>query len=198
MARGPFYAPGFYLGIVQEIGFTQTKNSGKDMIVVVVEVTEEFPAGCYAEEDAFPVSNRYNRTVNLVIGDDRSLDYIMLKLRNAGWRGQDFSDIDQLVGNRCRLKCEHEERDNGEMWEQWDLVLPARSRNLSVEPTVAMKLNALFDRRLTDPQFSQVEAPAAATATPRSRRTQSGPPDYGNPPPAGPGGPGPEEDDIPF
>lgn len=186
MARGPFYAPGNYFGAIEEIGF-DTSKSGKDMIVVIVTVTDELPPGKYDYDDAFPVANQYRRTIRMTIGDDRSLDYIMAKLRNAGWTGTSFAQIKEAIGNRCQLKCEHEEYQNS-LSEQWDLMLPPRNVSVEAAPDVAMKLDALFDRRLREQQAATAPAPA-------QRSSNSGEPDYGNPPPAGPNG---KNDDIPF
>lgn len=184
----PQFPAGYYAAEVEELGFRESQ-SGKDMITFRVRIMGELanPFGGEAR-DHYAQDQNPNRFINLVLGDDRSLDFILKKLRYAGWNGTDFADLEtEMTGSLIKVQCKHEpDRNTGDSREQWDLMLPPRSTvQLDADGDKARKLNALFDRRLTDPAFNVAQGDQAP-APPRSNQGGGS-----APPPAG-------DDEIPF
>lgn len=165
MSNGPFYEPGFYLCNVDSHAFQESKN-GNPMIVFKVTPEARLvgrfdSAGEYTEEQA-PVARSYQRTARIVINteSEASMDYALMKLREAGFTGTRFADLD-LANCRVRMECRHEDGKGeyvGSVFEQWEFPLPQReSVPLESDDKVARRLDNLFGKKL---KASGGEAPA--------------------------------------
>ncbi len=165
MSSGPFYHPGLYVCRVKEQAFAETKN-GNPMIVLAMEPTHLLDKDSEGNEMLSTLTQSYERTVRLVIANDDQKEYVMLKLRNAGFLGDSFSQLN-LEGGDVRCVCEHRQGDGeytGKTFEQWDLQLPPRER-IPLQPldkTAARKLDAMFGKRLKEGAKKPAAAPVAA------------------------------------
>ncbi len=164
---GIFYQPGRYQCVVTEQGFQESKN-GKPMIVFKVRVagvvTEIVGANGEVVQNVSLVNQEYTRTVRLVIVEDKpeSLDYAMLKLRHAGFKGATLEELD-MVGETIICECSAGEYQ-GQPSEDWNLPLPDQGGGpLQNDPNLARRMNAIFGRRLS---VDQGAAPVAAPAAP--------------------------------
>jgi hypothetical protein len=185
----PQLSAGYYSAEVEELGFRESQ-SGKDMITLKVRILGELADPWGSAADFYATDQTPTRFINLVVNDDRSLDFILKKLRYAGWNGTDFATLEpDMIGAYVKVQCKHTpNRDTGEAREDWDLMLPPRSNvPLDADGDKARRLNALFDRRLTDPAFNL--APQGDQAPAPSRGPQGG---------GGGSAPPHDDGDIPF
>jgi hypothetical protein len=146
-----YYEIGDYTAVVENQAFV-TASTGKPMIVLRVLPQEMIVDAGRDTEEIRPVAQRYERTIRLVINheNDKSMKYLMLKLRYAGFHGDSFSTFN-LLGKtvRCQRK---EDSYEGQPTEQWDLALPLReSMSLVHDPKLSNKMDALFGKRLKEP-----------------------------------------------
>lgn len=151
MSQGPFYEKGLYVCRVVQQGHGTSKN-GNPMILLGIEPHYLVLHNPDGSEELELTTQRYERTVRLVVATDDQKDYALLKLRHAGFVGTSFSELN-LIGADVRCQCDHQP-GQGEhadrVYEQWDLQLPPRERQ-ELEPldkAAARKLDALFGRRL--------------------------------------------------
>lgn len=156
MSTGPFYEPGFYLCNVDSHAFQESRN-GNPMIVF--KVTPEarlytaFDAAGEPTESQVPLAKSYQRTSRIVINSESeaSMDFALMKLREAGFEGTRFADLD-LVNCRVRMECSHEPGVGqyvGSTFERWEFPLPPReSVPLENDDKVARRLDNLFGKKL--------------------------------------------------
>lgn len=154
---GPFYAKGWYRVDVTDIGMQKSKNGNPMIVTKFVPLAELISRLDEAGEritDEIPVSNGYTRTSWLTIVEDneQSLDFALMKLRNAGWQGTSMRELEQLRGQQIVMACDHQPgRDKyaGTMQEKWDWPLPEReSTPVENDSDVVRKVDALFGRKL--------------------------------------------------
>lgn len=155
----PHYDKGRYLAEVVELGF-QVASSGNPMIVLSVKPYAKIEG--QGEGETFDeVADIYHRTIRLAV-IDKTQDMVLAKLRYAGFQGTDFTELN-LIGAVVRCTCNHDEYE-GKQVEKWDLALPPRERQpVKNEPNLALKLNALFGKKLqsqdTRPHAETVYSP---------------------------------------
>lgn len=156
-----FYEPGLYHVRVEDQGLT-VASTGRPMVVLRVKVLARVDES-QVDLPAYTVAQMHDRTIRLVVGDDDvSREFVLSKLRYAGWTGQRFETL-QLVGYTCQARCRHGVY-NSQAVEDWDLALPPREpKPLPHDPNVARRLNALFGRRLREPSGQATAAAGTAT-----------------------------------
>lgn len=151
---GPFYDPGTYVCRVTQQGFGEAKSTGNPMILIGIQPTSRILQAPDGVEELEACDQHYDRTVRLVIANDDQKEYAMLKLRNAGFLGDSFSQLN-LEGADVRCECKHQNGTGehaGKTFEQWDLQLPPRERTpmQPLDKTATRKLDALFGKRLKE------------------------------------------------
>ncbi len=169
------YGDGKFNVDIVDVAFTEDE-ANPPQIVIRARIMEECDP---TTGDWHPCLNQWDRTIYLRYSEEYK-DYILAKLRGAGWEGTDFSTLkSDMVGkscvavNRCRIATKG--KYQGQEVEGWDLFLPPReSKPLESKPAVARKLNALFGKVLKD---SGKPAPAPVAVT---------------------NGAPPEDDEVPF
>jgi len=169
-----FYDPGTYVCEVTEQGF-QKASTGRDMIVLRILIKHQIVNIGLPDESLDSVPTRYERDLRLVIVDDneKSMGYLLKKLRHAGLEGDSFRGLEVLVGSDVRCTCTHGQYQ-GDSSEQWDLMLPPlkESEPLKSDPATIMHLDALFARQL------KAEEKAAKKAKPKAeKQAEAVPPD---------------------
>jgi len=95
-----------------------------------------------------PAGGEYEREVLLYLTPN-TVDRAIAILREMGWHGSRFSELDHVRfnGKLVVLDCTHE-HSNGNDYDKWDFPRP-KSENGSVnDPAVAKKLDALFGSEL--------------------------------------------------
>lgn len=156
MSNGPFYEPGFYLCNVDSHAFQESKN-GHPMIVFKVtpelRIVTSYNASGEPVESHVSLSKSYQRTSRIVINteSEQSMDYALMKLREAGFTGTKFTELN-LEGSRVRMECSHEPGQGqyaGSTFERWEFPLPPReSVPLESDDKVARRLDNLFGKKL--------------------------------------------------
>lgn len=160
------YQIGRYACTVSEQAFTETKN-GDPMITF--KVYPEFAiqrvvnaAGVF-EEQRHQLASSRPRTIRLAITSEKQQEFVLKKLRYAGFTGDSFATMN-LEGAEVFCECKHERRaDTGEMTEAWDLALPP-GKPLESKPGVASRLDDLFGRKLKDTATASNSVAAAGVA----------------------------------
>ncbi len=187
----PQFEVGGYNVRIHDAGIETSKNKGTPGVTLKVEIRSKIEEG----EDGTRFDAACDpgfRTINLWI-TEKTVDFTIDKLRKAGWEGQSFDELHQLVGMQAAAFCRHETQETGEYagqtQEKWDLGLPT-SQNVNHDSTTARKLNALFGKKLkmTKPAGNQQSAPAPQR---QSVPAKQAPPEYG-------GGNNNDDDSIPF
>lgn len=114
------------------------------------------------EKDEFvPEKRQFERTIEILIdpNDESSVEDVMNRLREAGWRGSQFETLCQdMVGVSFAADCVHKEdtwskdpKYRGQIIERWFIWTPRKERKpLENNPSVAKSLNALFGKRLKE------------------------------------------------
>ena len=202
MSSGPFYEPGFYLCNVDSHAFQESKN-GNPMIVFKVtpeaRLYSAFDAAGEPTESQTPLAKSYQRTSRLTILTDseQSMDFALMKLREAGFEGNRFADLD-LVNCRVRMECTHEPGKGeyaGSTFERWEFPLPPReSVPLESDDKIAKRLDNLFGKKLKasasdKPKATAKPAPEEKPDTSGDNLKPNDPSKLGTPI---------EDDDIPF
>lgn len=142
------------------------------------------------EKDEFvPEKKQFERTIEILIdpNDESSVEDVMNRLRQAGWRGTQFETLCQdMVGVQFAADCVHKEdtwskdpKYRGQIIERWFIWTPRKERKpLENNPTVAKSLNALFGKRLKEGAKKPDAPPASPPAAPPAPRgDDEGPPD---------------------
>jgi hypothetical protein len=116
----------------------------------------------------------YDRTYYKAI-TERTIEYLSQDLKNLGFTGTSFRDLDpssptfcNLVGRRVEMYCSHEAR-NGETQEKWGVAFAKReSKPIEAKKIDSAKLRALdnlFGKHLkAGPRPAPAPAPAALPA----------------------------------
>ncbi len=152
------YQKGSYRARIIDVALDESKNGFPQVIVRGTLI-----CGLDAGRNEFDCE-QYDRTVYLTV-TDKTTEYILKKLRNAGWKSDRFEQINELVGLDAVFVCDHEKQTEGkyagQMGEKWDLELPRKaSEPLENKPAVAKKMNALFGKMLKEGAAPK-SAPAA-------------------------------------
>lgn len=180
----PKYPAGYYAAEVRDINVEDSKPNQdgitKKMIVLRIQILGELSDPFGDASDYYPGGDEDFRLIFLVIGDERSQDFIAKKLQNAGFDGQSLTEaLEFFPGKIVKVHCKHDVYQ-GKTREKWDLPLPMRERVLA-DDSELRTLDSLFERAFTrnKPAFQ-------APAPPRSNHGGGS-----APPPAG-------DDEIPF
>lgn len=158
----PFYQEGRYRAEVinQALG---KNNKGTPQFVLKVHIASMLVDG---EETRV---QQYDRTIYMYL-TEKSAEYTLDKLKGIGFEGTSIRQLDpnhqgchSFIGMQIELDCKHEEDQNGDLREKWDLAFNG-SNDIEITPldaAEARKLDALFGKSLggTKP------APAKKTAT---------------------------------
>lgn len=176
----PFYEPGKYRVLVLEQAWDKAK-SGAEQLVFKIRVNAKIEDANDGTGETFDaaLAHNYERRIFLTFTEN-SIDYIVKKLRYAGFSGASFEELN-LTGSELVAECQHDTRD-GKTGEKWDLPWASASAPLKTDANIARKVNTLFGRALKG------TGGAAATTAPPQR------PLAGVAVTAGGG----DDDDIPF
>lgn len=149
------YDVGDYVAEVTDQALVES-STGKPMIVLKVRVSSQL-IGAGGNREELRETDTYERTIRLVVnqGSQKSMDFLLKKLRYAGFVDDSFSSMD-LVGAVVRCSCKHGVY-KGEPNEEWDLMLPPLAP-LEHNPSLSKKIDALFGKSL------KVSVPATADA----------------------------------
>lgn len=157
----PFYEPGKYRVLVLEQAWDKAQ-SGADQLVLKFRVNAKIEDDGSGETYEAVLSHNYERRIFLTFTEN-SIDYIVKKLRYAGFTGSSFEEL-SLAGAELVAECKHEARDNQQR-EKWDLPWAMASAPLKSDSSIARKVNTLFGRALK----SGASAGAAVAATTAQR-----------------------------
>ena len=146
-----FYEPGLYVFRITKQGWTEAKD-GKPMLTFdgypTHKVTKD-PEGEERLEVADEDPQRLERRLQLYIDSSRDdiMDFVMNKLRYAGFEGDSFADLN-LLNTDVRAVCKESEY-KGKQTENWDFALPPLDREVNeLDSSMTRKLDTLFGKRL--------------------------------------------------
>lgn len=181
------YSPGKYSCLVTDNVLGETNSENKyPQIVIRFRIEHEYVHDPESGGEVLKTEiQTLEKTAYLVVVP-KSLEFVLKKLRNNGWHGTDFADLD-LIGKRIICICTHDEY-KGKTKEQWDLW--AGDFELKAVPGQAKKLNALFGRLLHEPYSPPPKAEPAQQPTQADADSIS-PQDVPPPEPSA-------DDDVPF
>lgn len=159
----PFYQAGTYRCRGVGHAWDEAGTGSKQLLIkmkVEGERIESFDTSGEPQVVDAPVATSYERTVFLTI-NDKTIEYVIKKLRFAGFDGASFDDLD-LFGHELTAICRHEPTQDGSgMRERWDLAWANESKALKSDSNVLRSINALYGKHL------KASAPAASKVTPR-------------------------------
>lgn len=163
MANATFYAEGRYLCEIVDQGLS-TAKSGNMQIVFKVKVLE----GTQPARDV----KQYERSIYLTV-TEKTMEYLVPKLQALGYHRDAlrFLDLSQsqhhdLRGQQAEIFCKHEEGNDGNLREKWDIA-SSQSKPLDLvapDSKVLRQLDALFGRQVKN--SGGVVKPVAAKAAP--------------------------------
>lgn len=157
------YKPGRYVFRITTQGWTETKDRKLPMLVFEgypTHLITKNPEGEEQLEQVYEDPEKPLRTLRLCIDskDENMMDFVMKKLRYAGFEGDSFNDLN-LVNADIRATCKEDEF-NGKPTENWDFALPPlEEREVNtLDAAMNRKLDTLFGKRLKGGKPKQVEA----------------------------------------
>ena len=169
MSNYIYHDIGKYVFRITKQGWTNSKERNLPMLVFEGYPTYKITKNHEGEDQFEDVSedpNKATRTIRLFIDSSRDdiMDFVIKKLRYAGFEGNSFSDLN-LVNADIRATCEH-----GEKYEEWDFTLPPFEEREVNELDTAMnrKLDTLFGKRLKGGKPKQSSPEAQAQEEPQA------------------------------
>ncbi len=157
-----YYEPGNYVFRITKQGWTEAKD-GKPMLVFdgyPTHLVRKDPEGNEVLEEVYEDPQRPDRRLQLYIDSSRDdiMDFVMKKLRHAGFEGDSFADLN-LLNTDIRATCKEDEYKS-KPTENWDFALPPLERGEVNELDSGMnrKLDTLFGKRLKGGKPKQVDA----------------------------------------
>ena len=159
-----YHKPGRYVFRITSQGWVETEKRKLPMLVFdgyPTHLITKNPEGEEQLEQVFEDPEKPFRTLRLCIDshDENMMDFVMKKLRHAGFEGDSFNDLN-LVNADVRATCKEGEF-NGKPTENWDFMLPPLDEPAEVntlDTAMNRKLDALFGKRLKGGKPKQVEA----------------------------------------
>lgn len=159
------YEQGKYKFKITAQGFTQAK-SGNPQFFLTGKVTGQInPRNATEIYDC----DNYERTIKVTITDN-TIDRILSDLRNIGFTGSRFSELDpsnpkchSFVGTEIDAECRHKpgRDDKSKLFEDWDFPYSRAPREaIASDKSVASKLDALFGKKLSEVNGGAKRAPA--------------------------------------
>lgn len=143
-----YYEPGRYRCTVVNQGFGNSKQKATPYFYLTVKPFERVISSEIAERCA----ESYEREIMLYI-TDATLKYLVPKLREMGWQGNDWGDLDPLSGEHHSFSnevvvasCDIEQVDD-KVYEKWNLA-GGRTFEHERDDNVVRTLNAMFGKAL--------------------------------------------------
>ena len=99
--------------------------------------------------DARELTESYEREIRLWLTDG-TIDRVVEQLRNLGWQGSDFAELEPDGGHSfedlvIKVRCTHQQEDD-KVYENWEL--PSSFQSCEHKSGMTRKLNALFGAKL--------------------------------------------------
>lgn len=143
------YQEGLYKALILEAALG-TSSGNNPQIVLKVDILGMVDTLEDGTEDAIACEAGV-RTLYLTL-TEKSADMHIKNLREAGWEDSDFSKISTIIGKECYVNCKQETQTTGDyagqVRDRFELGKPYEAKPLEHDPSVAMRLNALFGKKL--------------------------------------------------
>jgi hypothetical protein len=134
------YQEGLYKARITGQRFDKTKNNNT---VIVLDIMPQVDGS----------DGQYGRSIQWVV-TDKTIDFVVEKLRRVGFAGQSFVELDttapkfyDLSGQLIDVYCGHSDKG----YEDWDLPRPAAQRSqmpANERQNVTARLDALYGKKL--------------------------------------------------
>jgi hypothetical protein len=172
MANKPFYEEGRYLCEITQQAMGKSAQKGTPQFVLRFKVLE-----CLTPQ--LPVT-QYERTCNLYI-TEKTIEHFISKLESIGFTGDSLNQLDprsakyhNFVGCEAEMYCKHEQGQDGNMYEKWDIArADFESKPIDVpllDPKELRQLDMLFGKQLkgnrAQPAPTRSAAGSSANAAP--------------------------------
>jgi hypothetical protein len=182
----PFYQPGKYKGVVTDQALGKNTKTGTPQFVLRVRIVAKLIDG---NEELCKVQQE--RTIYMYLSE-KAAKYTIEKLQGIGFAGSSIRQLDLSHSDAhdfreqvVELVCNHEDDQNGDEREKWDLVWGSGGIEITpLDAAEARKLDALFGKSLK----------AGNGAAPPAKRQQQPKPVAV----AAHGNDDPSDDDVPF
>ena len=157
------YDEGIYSARIVDAGLGESTEKRTPQITLKIDILGK------QEKDGAGVPQIFQcppgfRTINLYM-TEKTQEFTIQKLRDAGWQGDDFDSIVDMKGIECFVSCKHEVATKGEhigqTFDRFDLGVPT-FKPIEHDTGVAKKLNALFGKMLKGVKPKPVATVAAA------------------------------------
>jgi len=142
--NGPFYEEGYYRCEIMSQAMTKAKT-GTPAFVLRFRVIQS--------TSGENVPKQYERTCYRYI-TEKTMPYFQRDLQTLGFNGHSLRQLDPMaadhvsfVGQPVEMRCAHEDDNNGEPRERWDIALQQAASQIEGEPLDSAsyrQLDALF------------------------------------------------------